>query len=131
MVIDAGILLAILRGEPDGPTLQNAILNAPARLVSAVTLLEAAIAATGVGDPGAADDLDDLLAELSVSVMPFDEAQANIARDAFARFGKGRHPANLNFGDCAAYALAIAEAEPLLFKGPDYAATDVTLVRAG
>lgn len=131
MVIDAAVLLAILRGEPDGPALQNAILNAPTRLISAVTRLEAAIAATGVGDPGAADDLDDLLAELSVSVMPFDEAQADIARDAFARFGKGRHPANLNFGDCAAYALAIAEAEPLLFKGPDYAATDVTLVRAG
>jgi ribonuclease VapC len=63
--------------------------------------------------------------------MPFDNEQAHIARDAFARFGKGRHPAGLNFGDCAAYALAIAEAEPLLFKGTDFGETDVEVVRIG
>jgi ribonuclease VapC len=63
--------------------------------------------------------------------LPFDDHQSEIARNAFARFGKGRHRAGLNFGDCAAYALSIAEAEPLLFKGTDFGATDVEMVRLG
>jgi ribonuclease VapC len=83
----------------------------------------------GQGDVAAARDLDDLLAELGIIVIPFDSHQADIARDAFARYGKGRHPAALNFGDCAAYALAIAEAEPLLFKGTDFGATDVEVAQ--
>ena len=72
--------------------------------------------------------LDRLLTEISAIVVPFDDHHATIAREAFARFGKGRHPAGLNFGDCAAYALAIAEAEPLLFKGTDFDKTDVEVV---
>jgi ribonuclease VapC len=74
--------------------------------------------------------LDRLLREMAAAVVPFDEHQADIAREAFIRFGKGRHPAGLNFGDCAAYALAMAEAEPLLFKGTDFGATDVQVASA-
>ena len=76
--------------------------------------------AIGRSDADAADDVDDLLTELRVTVVPFDAHQADIARGAFARFGKGRHKAGLNFGDCAAYALAVSEGEPLLFKGGDF-----------
>ena len=71
----------------------------------------------------------ELLREFKIEIVPFDERQADIARDAFIRFGKGRHKAALNFGDCAAYALAVAEAEPLLFKGTDFGATDVEVAQ--
>jgi len=70
--------------------------------------------------------LDELLASAGVEVVPFDSAQAASAREAFLRYGKGRHPAGLNFGDCAAYALAATHAAPLLFKGTDFAKTDLT-----
>ena len=80
------------------------------------------------GDNGVRD-LDLLVAQYYMEIVSFTESQARIARDAFRRFGKGRHPARLNFGDCAVYALATAEAEPLLFKGTDFAATDVAVVK--
>lgn len=85
------------------------------------------VAAGTRGSPGLSD-LDSLLADLRVEIVSFDDHQATIARDAFIRYGRGRHPARLNFADCAAYALAIAEAEPLLFKGTDFGATDVEVV---
>ena len=72
--------------------------------------------------------LDDLLRDIAAVIVPFTDDQADIARDAFIRYGKGRHKAGLNFGDCASYALAKAEAEPLLFKGTDFGATDVEVV---
>ena len=87
--------------------------------------------AIGLGEIAGATELDRLLAELMVTIVPFDDHQADIARDAFVRFGKGRHRAGLNFGDCAAYALSVAEAEPLLFKGTDFGATDVEVVQLG
>lgn len=129
MVIDTSALIAILRAEPEGPAFLRAIVTAPRRLLSAVSKLEAGMVAVGRGDPAGGDDLDDLLSELQVEVLPFDERQADLARKAFASFGRGRHPAALNFGDCAVYALAISEAEPLLFKGTDFGATDVEVVR--
>ena len=128
MVIDSSALLAILFGEPDREPLKRAIDAAPVRLVSAVTKLEAGMVTAGRFGPAAARDLDILLAEIEAVVVPFDDHHADIARDAFLRFGKGRHRAALNFGDCAAYALAMAEAEPLLFKGTDFGATDVQAV---
>jgi len=73
--------------------------------------------------------LEHVFRERDPTFVPFDERQADIARDAFARYRKGRHRAGLNFGDCAAYALSIAEAEPLLFKGADFGATDVEVAR--
>jgi ribonuclease VapC len=128
MVIDSSALIAILRSEPERQALQNAILSDSVRLVSAVTKLEASMVAIGRRGLDAAHDIAALLRDLGIQVVPFDEHQADIAREAFARYGKGRHPAALNFGDCAAYALAIAEAEPLLFKGTDFGATDVEVV---
>jgi ribonuclease VapC len=128
MVIDSSALIAILRDEPEGRVFTNAIYRDPVRLVSAVTKLEAGIVAYGLHGAEGAGDLDRLLVEIGANIIPFDNDQAEIARDAFARFGKGRHPAGLNFGDCAAYALAIAEAEPLLFKGTDFGKTDVGAV---
>lgn len=130
MVIDSSALIAILRREPERQAFQAAIASAELRLISAMTKLEASIVAIGSGPAEAAQDIDDLLSSLSIQVVPFDEHQADIARDAFVRFGKGRHPAGLNFGDCAAYALAMAEAEPLLFKGTDFGATDVQVASA-
>ncbi len=125
MVIDSSVLVAILIGEADRDRYQRAIDASPLRLVSAVTKLETGMAMIGRRGLAAADEVEPLLARLSARIVPFDEQQADIACDAFARYGKGRHKAGLNFGDCAAYALAIAEAEPLLFKGTDFGATDV------
>ena len=129
MVIDTSALIAILRKEPEATSFRDAILDDTLRLASAMSKLEAGMVVIGrVGTVGL-PVLDRLLAELQIAVVPFDEHQADIARDAFARFGKGRHRAGLNFGACAAYALAMAEAEPLLFKGTDFGATDVVVVR--
>lgn len=128
MVIDSSALIAILRNEPERPAFQHVIVRDHVRLVSAVTKLEAGIVAAGRRGLVGAADLDALLRELDVAIIAFDEHQSDIARAAFARYGKGRHPAKLNFGDCAAYALAIAEGEPLLFKGRDFRQTDVAVV---
>jgi ribonuclease VapC len=94
-------------------------------LISAVSVLKAGILATGrKGDEGARE-LDAFLSAAELEVVPFDSEQAAVGCDAFRRFEKGRHPANLNFGDCAVYALAATRAEPLLFKGSDFSATDL------
>ncbi|HWV51223.1 type II toxin-antitoxin system VapC family toxin [Pseudorhodoplanes sp.] len=128
MVIDTSALIALLRLESEAEAFAQAIEADPRRLVSAVTKLEARMVALGRFGAAAAADLDALIATIAPTVIPFDDHQADIARDAFARYGKGRHQASLNFGDCAAYALAVSEAEPLLFKGTDFAATDVERV---
>jgi ribonuclease VapC len=129
MVIDSSALIAILFGEPERERFKRAIDAASVRLVSAMTKLEAGLVMIGRFGLAGGDELDALLINLAVTIVPFDDHHATIARDAFARYGKGRHPAGLNFGDCAAYALAIAEAEPLLFKGTYFAATDVEVAK--
>jgi ribonuclease VapC len=130
MVIDTSAFIAILRDEPEAVAFRLSVVTSSVRLASAMTKLEAGIVVAGRrGQPGLVE-LDRLFAELAVTFVPFDEHQADIARDAFARYGKGRHSAGLNFGDCAAYALAMAEAEPLLFKGTDFGATDVQVAGA-
>jgi len=131
MVIDSSALIAVLRGEPEADVFKRAIFAAGIRLVSAVTKLEASMVAGGTRGHAGLIDLDNILSDLGVEIVPFDYHQASVARDAFIRFGKGRHRAGLNFGDCAAYALAIAEAEPLLFKGTDFGATDVEVAAVG
>lgn len=123
MVIDSSALIAILFDEPERLELESLINSDPLRLISAVTKLETGMVM--VGQRGSAEPLDRLLATISARIIPFDDHQADIAREAFTRYGKGRHEAGLNFGDCAAYALAVAEGEPLLFKGRDFSATDV------
>ena len=131
MVIDTSAIMAILRNEPEGEEFRNMIAVSSVRLASAMAKLAMGMVVLGRrGAPGLLE-LDRLLLELAVTFVPFDEHQADIARDAFARYGKGRHRAGLNFGDCAAYALSRAEAEPLLFKGTDFGATDVEVVTPG
>jgi ribonuclease VapC len=130
MVIDSSALVAIIVDEPERQRLEDAIQLDSSRLVSAVTKLESSIVLFGRSGRALLDEFDRLLARIAASIVPFDDHQSEIARDAFARFGKGRHRAALNFGDCAAYALSVA-AEPLLFKGTDFGATDVEVVKLG
>jgi ribonuclease VapC len=125
MVIDTSAVIAILFGEPEARELAQAIEDASVRRLSAATLLEASIVIeTRHGFSGGAI-LDRFVAITEVQVEPVTAEQAAIARIAFRSFGKGRHPAALNFGDCFSYALSIAVDEPLLFKGNDFSLTDV------
>ena len=125
MVIDASALLAILADRPERRTLEAAVAADPVRLVSAVTRLAAQIAMIARHGPDGALRLDQLLTEIGVVIAPFDEAQGTLARHAFARFGEGRHPAALDLAACAAYALSVSEAEPLLYAGGGWRMTDV------
>jgi ribonuclease VapC len=129
MVIDTSALVAIAMHEPSRDFLMVAIRAAATRTVSSVSLLEAGIVLRSrSGQPGV-EKLYDFIAELSIKTAIFDEAQARAAVGAFARFGKGMgHRAQLNFGDCAVYALAAIRGEPLLATGKDFAATDLTVV---
>ena len=125
MVIDTSALLAILLGEPERLDYIELLAGADDPLISTATLVEASIVMQArTGDDGV-QDLDDLLTVAGVRPVAVDADQAVLARQAFARFGKGRAPAGLNFGDCFAYALARATGRPLLFKGADCAQTDV------
>lgn len=124
MVIDASALVAILEGEPEEDAFKRAISTASARLLSPINLLEAHIVARRRGDIGVRG-LDEFIVRTAIQIVPVDAAQAAAAREAFDRFGKGRHKAGLNLADCFAYALAKTRGEPLLFKGADFAATDV------
>src|SRR5947208_310984 len=104
MVIDSSALVAIILDEPERSMLEDAIRGDNIRLISAVTKLDASMVLAGRRGRSMFDELDLLINRITVAVVPFDDHQADIARDAFARFGKGRHRAGLNFGDCAAYA---------------------------
>lgn len=125
MTIDTSAILAILRKEPEQATFAALIDEASRRIMSSVSVLECAMVMEGRQGEDAGMDLDQLLRRAEVEIIPFHEEQLAIARSAFRRFGKGRHRAGLNFGDCAAYALAEWSGEPLLFKGNDFAFTDV------
>jgi len=134
MVIDTSAIMAVLRQEPDALRFALALEQDPVHLTSAATALEAWIVATSRAGAGGGRDLDQLFAELSVEVVPVTADHVRLARQGYSRFGKGRHPAGLNFGDCFAYALAVASGQPLLFKGNDFAQTDapaVALPQAG
>jgi ribonuclease VapC len=125
MVIDSSALVAILCNEPEADRLEAAIEADPVRLISPGSLLETSIVIEARFGEAGGRELDLLLLKAQVEIVAFDEEQANLARDAYRRFGKGRHPAGLNFGDCFAYALAVARGEPVLFKGDDFAKTDL------
>ena len=131
MIIDTSALIAILRDEPDASFCATAIETASDRRISAANFLEAAVVIDGSRDPVASRRFDDLVREAQLVIEPVTESQVRIAREAYRDFGKGSgHPAQLNFGDCFAYALAKATGEPLLFKGNDFIHTDVTPVQA-
>jgi ribonuclease VapC len=123
MIVDTSALIAILRREPEGEAFRDKLLASATVSISAVGLVESRIIAEREGGRA---ELDTLLAAADVRVVPVDRAQADAASDAFLRYGKGRHPAALNLGDLFAYALAATAGEPLLFKGSDFARTDVT-----
>ncbi|MDE0142027.1 MAG: type II toxin-antitoxin system VapC family toxin [Caldilineaceae bacterium] len=125
MIIDTSAILAILFGEPDAARYEEAIAMAWPRRMSVAALLEAAIVVESRGGTAAGDELDLFLKTASIELVPVTTEQANAARRAWRRFGKGNHPAGLNFGDCFAYALAATSDEPLLFKGDDFARTDI------
>jgi ribonuclease VapC len=129
VIVDSSALIAILKGEPERDQFGKALVANEPCSVSASTALEASLVVFGlVGDEGLRN-LDRLLADFRIEIVPFTAAQLQIARNAFRRFGKGRHPAGLNFGDCFAYALAKERSEPLLFKGEDFAQTDIEAAR--
>jgi ribonuclease VapC len=126
MIIDTSALLAILRGESPAPAYAEAIERAPTRRISAGSFLETAIVIDASGDPVASRRLDEFLQVAQILIEPVTVEQARIGRDAYRDFGKGSgHPAQLNFGDCFAYALAKVSREPLLFKGLDFSRTDI------
>lgn len=126
MIIDSSALIAILRDEPDAAVFAHAIQNAETRRISAANWLEAAIVIDASGDAVASRRFDDLIRAADLSVEPVTATQVVIARFAYRDFGKASgHPAQLNFGDCFAYALAKEADEKLLFKGHDFAKTDV------
>jgi ribonuclease VapC len=128
MVLDTSALLALLLDEPDAEAFRVALEDAETRLVSAATLLESALVIEArKGEPGGRE-LDLLLHKAEIAVVPVDADQVAEARRAYRRFGKGHHAAGLNFGDVFAYALARTSGEPLLFKGDDFAKTDVARV---
>jgi ribonuclease VapC len=126
MVIDTSALLAILQDEPERASFIDAIDNAERRCLSAASLVEVSIVIEARYGEGGVRDLDRFLERAEVEIEPLTAAQARAARLAWSRFGKGRHRAALNLGHCFAYALAKARAEPLLYKGGDFALTDVS-----
>lgn len=125
MVVDTSALIAILLNEPDAEILTATLAASSPRIISAVSALEASIVMEcKKGEAGLAL-LDELLTAGQFEVAAFDDAQLRVAREAYRRYGKGRHPAGLNFGDCSSYALARARNDTLLFKGNDFAHTDI------
>lgn len=126
MILDSSALIAVWNGEPEAAAFSIVIDEASVCRISAGTLLEAMIVADRNSDPIGGRKLDELLSRIAVIIEPVTEEQARIGRDAYRDFGKGsRHPAQLNYGDCFAYALAKTSGEPLLFKGDDFTHTDV------
>jgi ribonuclease VapC len=125
MILDTSAIIAILKGEADAGALTRAIQGAQIRRISAASYVEAGIITDANRDPLLSRRLDDLLREGSIAIEPVTAKQAHIAREAYRDFGKGRHRAGLNLGDCFAYALAKVMGEPLLFKGDDFCHTDV------
>ena len=130
MVIDTSALIAIALGEPSRARLLDALEAAADRILSSVSLLEAGMVLRARLGESAVGLLNQLVDELVSDVVPFDEIQARLAITAFGRFGKGMgHRAQLNFGDCAVYALAVSRGEPVLATGDDFAATDLPCYR--
>lgn len=127
MIVDTSVIIAILREEADAEELAAAVESAEVRRISAATYVEASIVTDANRNPLLSSFLDSFLGRSLISIEPVTVQQARIAREAYRDFGKGRHRAGLNFGDCFAYALAKDKGEPLLFKGDDFRKTDVEI----
>jgi ribonuclease VapC len=125
MVVDSSAILAILFGEPEGDRYLDALCSGERLFMSALNRLEIAIVVEARKGAAGAESLRKLMAHAEIEVLPLDASQAEIALYAWRTYGKGRHPASLNLGDCAAYALAKTLNQCLLYKGDDFARTDV------
>jgi ribonuclease VapC len=126
IAIDSSALVAILKHEPDALLFAETIGAEDAVILSAVNCFETSMVLAGrFHGEKPWQLLDALLTRARIEIVPFDAEQASLAREAFLKYGKGRHPAGLNFGDCAAYALAKSKGVPLLYKGADFGKTDV------
>jgi ribonuclease VapC len=126
MILDTSAMAAIFFGEPELDLYVQAIHNAGTCRISAANFVELSMVLEGQIGPEAGRQCDIFFRRAEIVIEPVTLEQAHLARQAFLDFGKGRHPAKLNFGDCFAYALAKATGEPLLFKGQDFSKTDVT-----
>lgn len=125
MIIDTSAIIAILFSEDDARIYAEAISRAGSCRLSAATYVETAIVVESQTKNNGSRQLDAFIRQAGISIEAVTEEQAHIARQAFTDFGKGRHPAGLNYGDCFSYALSKAVREPLLFKGKDFAKTDL------
>jgi ribonuclease VapC len=131
MVIDSSAIVCILLREPEADRFIQRIAEDGTRLMSTFSILETAVVIEVRKGAAGARALDVLLHEADVTAVPFTAEHLDLARDAYSRFGKGRHPARLNLGDCVSYSLARYSGEPLLFKGQDFAKTDIRSVSTG
>ena len=127
MVIDTSALIAILQDEPERRAFNEAIEAAERRVVSVASFVKASMNVEARYGPDGVRDLDLFIAKAGIEIVAVDTDQAHVARTAFRLYGKRRHPAGLNFGDCFAYALARTLDEPLLFKDTDFSLTDVAM----
>jgi ribonuclease VapC len=128
MIVDSSAVIAILRGEPERDAMLTAIMGSDERAMSAASWLETAIVVDGRDDPVFSRRLDDLILALGLEIEDVTRDQAAAARQAYREFGRGRHRAGLNVGDCFAYALASTRDAPLLCRGNDFGHTDLQLV---
>ncbi|HXM66191.1 MAG TPA: type II toxin-antitoxin system VapC family toxin [Candidatus Acidoferrum sp.] len=125
MIVDTSIIIAILRAEPDAAEIREVLARPQVRRMSAVSYVEAGVVVDSNRNPVLSRRFDDLLRDVQMTIEPVTVNQARLAREAYRDFGKGRHRAGLNFGDCFAYALAKEKGETLLFKGDDFRQTDI------
>jgi ribonuclease VapC len=126
MIVDTSVLIALLREEPEAERFVSIMIREPGNLkIAAANYLEAAIVTDSNGSELLSARLGELMDFFHIVVIPVSRHHADIARKAYRTYGRGHHPARLNFGDCFAYALSKASGEPLLFKGDDFAATDI------
>ncbi|MGE7472296.1 type II toxin-antitoxin system VapC family toxin [Bosea sp. NPDC003192] len=132
--VDASAIVAMILGEPDAADIAAALDEGDAAITSALAIYEASLAIARVNAIPAAlarEEIHLSLSRMSIAVTPIDESQGDIAVSAFDRFGKGRHPAALNMGDCFAYACTVVHDARILFKGQDFSQTDLPSARSG
>ena len=125
MVLDTSAIAAILFAEDEAERFSESIEDDPLRLISAGTALECSLVIESKLGEAGGRELDLLLLRIGIEIIPFNAEQLTVARHAFRKFGKGQHAASLNYGDCFSYALSMTSGEPLLFKGGDFAKTDI------
>jgi ribonuclease VapC len=128
MVIDSSALVAIVFDEPEAAQFRKSVSRAAIRIVSVASVLEASMVVEGRRGEPAGRDLDQALLQGDIRIIPVTIEQLGVARNAFRQYGKGRHKAGLNFGDCFSYALAKVSGEPLLYKGDDFGLTDLAVI---